>query len=272
MGVRRYVPLNCTGPLSQRSASVAMPKRPAAAAGPGTQKKCKGTPAAQEEDAQCQDTLWDPSSIEVVPGVLLDKMRLLPATWRDLRTLGRCTWDGPALSVPPDGLCMIYAFLAALKPKAWEGLPRSDLSFIEDRFLEQTLKTAAHLILDEVIATCRVVRAAEAAAWLAAGRHPGDSELRFYAEVFQTAIPCDPNAFPIIRGDGPVGFAVAHRLSYDGAGAAEELAARRLRRRVATPIAVQHGLGMPWRSPWKALALEEENQSEDDLAPNAAWG
>jgi hypothetical protein len=180
----------------------------------------------------------------VVPGVLLDKMRLPPATWRDLPTLGRCTWDGALRSA---GWPLHDIRLSGRAETSGKGShARSDLSFIEDRFLEQTLKTAAHLILDEVIATCRVARAAEAAAWLAAGRHPRDSELRFYAEAFQTAflvVPCDPNAFPIIHGDGPVGFAVAHRLSYDGAGAAEDLAARRLRRRVATPIAVQHGLG-----------------------------
>ena len=235
-------------------------------AGPGETKKGKNTPAAQEE-------LWDPSSIEVVPGVLLDKMRLPPAKWSEVPMLGRPTWNGPALSVPPDGLCMIYAFLAALKPKAWEGLSRSDLGFVEDRFLEQTLKTAALLILDAVIAACRAARAAEAAAWLAAGRHPGDSELRFYAEIFQAAflvVPSDPNAFPIIHGDGPVGFAVAHRLSYDGAGAAAghfELLKSWL------PLGFDDTLQLPLQFNMAlALALPEEDQPRDDLAPNAGVG
>jgi hypothetical protein len=58
--------------------------------------------------------LWEPATFDIVPGVLLPHMRLPPAEWTALETHGAATWTEPALPVPPDGLCMVYAFMAAL--------------------------------------------------------------------------------------------------------------------------------------------------------------
>lgn len=100
-------------------------------------------------------------------------------------------------------------------------MPLPSQGFIEDRFLEQSLKSAAEALLAAIIAECRAGNAEESATWLEGGRNPGDAEFEFYAQVFRTAfliLPSDPDAFPVIHGDGPVGFAVQHKMSLDGAG------------------------------------------------------
>lgn len=167
------------------------------------------------------DTLWEPAAFDVVPGALLPHMRLPPAKWTGLETHGPATWTAPPLPVPPDGLCMIYAFMAALDPNRWRQLPLSPQGFIEDRFLEQTLKSAAEALLQSIVTQCRAGHADAAATWLEEGRNPGDEEFKFYAQVFRTSfliLPSDPYAFPVIHGDGPLGFAVQHKMSVDGAG------------------------------------------------------
>ena len=85
------------------------------------------------------EALWEPAAFDIIPGALLPHMQLPPAEWTALETRGPATWTHSSLSVPPDGLCMIYAFIAALDPKQWNKFPLSSQGFIEDKFLEQTL-------------------------------------------------------------------------------------------------------------------------------------
>ena len=167
-------------------------------------------------------TLWEPDSFQIVPGVLLPHMHLPPKHWEDLSVLGASTWQGPLLTVPPDGLCIIYCFLAAAAPEKWQRLPRSELGFIEDVFVEQTMKDAANCVLKAVIQKCREAGEERIATRLEDGRYPGDAELGFYANVFGAAflvVPTDEHAFPVIHGQGPVGLAVRHVQSFDAAGA-----------------------------------------------------
>ena len=51
--------------------------------------------------------------------------------------------------------------------------------------------------------------------------HLGDEELGVFSDIFGCAIlvmPTDKDAFPVVHGDGPIGFEVGHCLSFDGAG------------------------------------------------------
>ncbi|CAE7173232.1 unnamed protein product, partial [Symbiodinium necroappetens] len=176
--------------------------------------------ASRASQDNAEDTLWDPSGFDMPEGVLLPHMRLPPACRRDLETMGEGVWER-RLTVPPDGFCMLYTFLAACDPPTWSRLHRSELGFIEDVVAEQKYKEAAQNILMHILMLLRTQGKHEEAARLEAGGHPGDEELGAYSEAFGCAIlvtPTDPQAFPVMHGQGPVGFEVEHCLSVDGAG------------------------------------------------------
>ena len=122
--------------------------------------------------AESEDILWDPSAVQMPAGALLPHMRLPPAQRSGLETLGPCTWNR-RLTVPPDGRCMLYAFLAACDPTAWNEVPRSEMGFIEDVDAERGYKKAAENILDFIVLTMRSKEMDEIADRLAAGGHPG---------------------------------------------------------------------------------------------------
>ena len=85
--------------------------------------------------------------------------------------MGPCVWRS-RLTVPPDGLCMLYAFLAACDPVAWSQVCRSDVGFIQDLALEGAYRGVARGILDAVLSTMES-KGMVAAQRLAAGGHPG---------------------------------------------------------------------------------------------------
>ena len=59
----------------------------------------------------------------------------VPPTDRDeLDVAGPCRWSGPALLCPPEGLCFLYALLAALYPTEWEALRKDEHGFINDSY------------------------------------------------------------------------------------------------------------------------------------------
>ena len=119
-----------------------------------------------------EDTLWDPSGFEMPEGALLPHMRLPPACRRDLATMGEDVWER-RLTVPPDGFCMLYTFLAACDPSTWSRLHRSELGFIQDVMAEQKYKEAAQNILMHILMLLRAQEKHREAARLEAGGHPG---------------------------------------------------------------------------------------------------
>ncbi|CAE6973443.1 unnamed protein product [Symbiodinium sp. CCMP2592] len=123
---------------------------------------------AQENKAD----LWNPAGFDMPEGVLLAHMRLPPARRRDLATMGGDVWER-RLTVPPDGLCMLYTFLAACDPATWSRLHRSELGFIEDVVAEQNYKEAAENIFMHILMLLRTQDKHRLAARLEAGGHPG---------------------------------------------------------------------------------------------------
>ena len=161
------------------------------------------------------DVLWPGLSAgqEIPPGALLEHMFLAPCRRSELRTTGPTTWAGPCLAVPPDGLCIVYCFLAAQAPRQWAALPRSEAGFVENQEQERALLAKAQAIRRDVVSRMRAQGAAALADGLERGGLPGDEEFRFYAERFGCAFlvaPEDPDGLPTIYGHGPVGFEVKH--------------------------------------------------------------
>ena len=136
---------------------------------PSSSEESLASPASQDN---AEDTLWDPSAFEMPEGVLLAHMRLPPACRRDLATMGEDVWER-RLTVPPDGFCMLYTFLAACDPPTWSRLHRSELGFIEDVVAEQKYKEAAQSILTHILVLLRAQEKHREAARLEAGGHPG---------------------------------------------------------------------------------------------------
>ena len=147
-------------------------------------------------------------------GMLLPHMRLPPLHFDELHVASDTQWEQP-LTVPPDGLCMIYSWFAAKVPAKWSLIPRSPQGFIQDRGIERLLIDEAKLHLGMIASAIRS-SASPAASRLAqvleSGAHPGDEELEFYAAHFKTSILVIPegieHACPMIHGHGPIGFAV----------------------------------------------------------------
>ena len=154
-----------------------------------------------------------PAGQDIPPGALLEHMSLAPCRRSELRTVGPMTWAGPCLTVPPDGLCIVYCYLAAQAPDQWAAAPRSEVGFIQDRERERALCSQAKDIRQDVIGSMRAEGLAALADGLERGALPGDEEFRYYAERFGCAflvVPEDADGLPTIYGRGPVGFEVKH--------------------------------------------------------------
>ena len=163
------------------------------------------------------DYIWDPERAQVEEGMLLDHMSLPPMYRSSLRTLKQSCWrpESGCLTVPPDGLCLIYCFLAAQDPQQWQMIPRSESGFIEDKQLELSFLQKAKGILHSIVQDMRAHGAASLADALEAGGFPGDEEIKFYCERFQCGILIIPRsnvdlAFPVLHGSKPVGMEVVH--------------------------------------------------------------
>jgi len=143
----------------------------ASSSSPGSTSSDENLASRASQD-KAEDTLWDPSGFEMPEGVLLPHMRLPPACRRDLATMGEDVWED-RLTVPPDGFCMLYTFLAACDPPTWSRLHRSEMGFIEDVVAEQNYKEAAQNILMHILMLLRTQEKHGEAARLEAGGHPG---------------------------------------------------------------------------------------------------
>lgn len=128
--------------------------------------------------------------------MLLDHMSLPPMYRSSLRTLKQSCWrpESGCLTVPPDGLCLIYCFLAAQDPQQWQMIPRSESGFIEDKQLELSFLQKAKGILHSIVQDMRAHGAASLADALEAGGFPGDEEIKFYCERFQCGILIIPRS------------------------------------------------------------------------------
>ena len=141
--------------------------------------------------------LWDPNECHVPDGALLPGLRLPPALRADLATLQEHCWDEP-LTVPPDGLCLLYCYLAALDPEGWQFVERDTLGFIVDQQQEMILKERAAKLLQQVVACMRDSGATAGAERLERGGYPGHEDLEHYARTFGVAFlvsPDDAEAF-----------------------------------------------------------------------------
>jgi hypothetical protein len=96
--------------------------------------------------------IWYPShASDVPPGALLPHMRLPPAFIQDLPTTTGSVWDAAQLSVPPDGLCFIYCWMAAQAPEWWQQLPRDSAGFILEHRVEAQLMVTAQYHLGNIL-------------------------------------------------------------------------------------------------------------------------
>ncbi|CAE7384747.1 unnamed protein product [Symbiodinium microadriaticum] len=187
--------------------------------------------APAEEDGGCGDSdgqrdadlLWPGLTAEAPEGALLPHMRWPPQYRSQLGVTGPATWSGPALAVPPDGLCMLYAYLAATSPDSWAAISRHSSGFIRDRGQEKAQLARAKAVLARILTRMHEAGADTLAEALERGGYPGDEELRFYAEEFGCAIlvvPTDEDACPVIHGHGSVGFEVTQTFGRGPGGAA----------------------------------------------------
>ena len=156
------------------------------------------------------------------PGVLLQHMRLPPADQQALPVAGPCRWSGPALACPPDGLCILYAWLASQEPDTWQKVAKDALDFILESYEEQLWKAKAQSLLDQIVTLMESEEEYSLAQRLRRGGYLGDEEFAFYARVFGAAFLATPledtNAFPVIHGAGPVHSEFGFVYSVDGAG------------------------------------------------------
>ena len=156
------------------------------------------------------------------PGTMFPHMRLAPTNRADMVVAGPCRWSGPPLLCPPDGLCFLYSWLAALCPEEWAAVEKDDHGFIYDAEEEQIWKTKARSLLDQVLALMEAEGQGTMAQRLRAGGYPGDEEFGFYTRALGGAFlvtPVDePNAVACIHGEGPVHCELGFVYSVDAAG------------------------------------------------------
>ena len=194
-----------------------------ASGAPNTEAGWRTPPSPGLRLAAATDFLWDPMAADFLPELLLPHTHYAPCLRSDVEVLGACTWDSGLLTVPPDGYCLIYSYLAACNPQHWAAMIRSDEGFIRDRAMERALLLQAKDILARIVQSMRKEGAVAQADRLEAGGYPGDEEMHFYAREFGCAVlvvPTDADAIPIICGDGPVGMEVEHTFGRGAGGAA----------------------------------------------------
>ena len=157
----------------------------------------------------------------VPAGVLLPHMQLPPEDPATLLVAGPCHWSGPPLACPPDGLCVLYAWLAAQDPQAWQAVAKDDMGFIVDGKEEQLWKTKAQILLTQILDLMEAEGQSDLAEGLRRGKYPGDEEFAFYARVlgpFLVTPLQEADAFPVIHGRGPVQCEMGFVYSTDAAG------------------------------------------------------
>ena len=157
-----------------------------------------------------------------VPGVLLPHMRPPPLERADLDVAGPCLWDGGPLLCPPDGLCFLYAWLAALSPQEWHRVEKDAHGFINDPAEEALWKGRAKTLLDRCVALMEAEGEMTMASQLKAGGYPGDEEFAYYSRALGGAFLVTPleeaQGFAVIHGLGPVQCEFGFVYSRDGDG------------------------------------------------------
>lgn len=151
-----------------------------------------------------------------LPGMILPHMQVAPSHLSMIeKKSGR--HERAHLSVPPDGKCMIYAWLAAKAPEVWSKIPRHPSGFIEDIAVERLLADEARHHLATICSRAREAGQEQVAQNLENNVHPGDEELAEYVKYFGCSfliIPVgQPHAVPMLHGHGPLGFVVQHSMS-----------------------------------------------------------
>ena len=127
-----------------------------------------------------------------VPGVLLPHMRLPPLERAELNVAGPCLWDGGPLLCPPDGLCFLYAWLAAFSPHEWHRVGKDAHGFINDLAEEALWKGRAKTLLHRCAALMEAEGESTMANRLKAGGYPGDEELAYYTRALGGAVLITP--------------------------------------------------------------------------------
>ena len=56
------------------------------------------------------------------------------------------------MACPPDGLCILYAWLASQEPEAWQNVAKDGMGFIVDPSEEQVWKAKALSLSDQILA------------------------------------------------------------------------------------------------------------------------
>lgn len=219
--------------------------------------------------------LWDPRAVDFLPELLAPGTHYPPCLRADLDVAGPLSWDDGVLTVPPDGYCLIYAYLAACDPQKWAALPRSHLGFIQDRAAERAALAQAKEILARIVQRMREDGAGQQAARLEAGGYPGDEEMRYYSAEFGCAIlvvPTDADAFPLVCGNGSIGMEVQHTFDRGAGGAAGHFVLARSWLQppftaLAAPPADQAPVRRRLRGKQNALASYGPPPSKTDLLP-----
>ena len=173
-------------------------------------------------------TIWDPSTSDAAvleaSGFRLSHMRLPPGRFSELDVMPKAddrSIEGKGhLTVPPDGKCILYGWMAARSPEWWRKVPRHPSGHIRDVAAERLIADEARKHLGFICSLARAAGDTNIAQSLESGNNPGDEEFKYYAEYFQCSfliLPMDqPRAVPWIYGKDPVGFAVEFFLSPEG--------------------------------------------------------
>lgn len=122
-----------------------------------------------------------------------------------------------------DGKCLLYAFLAALDPLAWDKIPKSETGQILDRRVQIDKIKQANGLLNLIAFRMDHSGLHAQAQRLRNGGYPGAEELGHYAEVFGGSIvvhPASESAYmvPLIYGKGKVIMEVKHYYMQHNSG------------------------------------------------------
>ncbi|CAE7206537.1 unnamed protein product, partial [Symbiodinium sp. KB8] len=137
-----------------------------------------------------------------------------------MKTLRPQEWKLGGLSTPPDGLCLVYCYLAACNPCLWMARARDDMGFFKDADTEAEVKQEAQALFQKAVDL--MVSGGHDTTRLDKGGYPGEDEMPFFSDVFGCGIlvqhekeDCQP---AMIYGTQPVGFEIMHVTSTDDAG------------------------------------------------------
>ena len=125
-------------------------------------------------------------------GALLPHMRLPPKNRELMDVAGPCRWRGPPLLCPPDGLCFLYAWLAAEYPEQWAATCKDAHGFICNLEEERVWKARAQNLQNQVLKLMDDEGQHDMAERLRAGTFPGDEEFAFYTRALGGAVLVTP--------------------------------------------------------------------------------